>query len=490
MSPYAASKKAGEVICYAHHHLYGNPVTCLRFFTVYGPGQRPGMAIHLFSRRLLDGKPLPVFGDGSTKRDYTFVDDIVDGVFAALQRADGYRIYNLGGAHTTELSRLIATLEDVFDKKAEIETRPEQAGGCPRHLGGHHAGRTGARFPPEGRSPRGPETIRGVVPEGEGGWQGRMRRYLVTGGAGFIGSHVVAGVLARGDHATVLDNLSTGSRDNLQEVIGEVGGADRLQLVEGSVTDDRSVAAAMDGVDGVVHLAALPSVVRSVEEPRESHDNNVTGTVVVLDAARRRGVKVVYAGSSSAYGDQDQDYKSEDLREQPLSPYAATKLAGELYCRSFAQVYDLPVVVTRFFNVFGPRQVPDSPYSGVVAAFCFALLRDKRPRIDGDGSQSRDFTYVGDVARGILLALDTDTEGCHTVNLACGGNHSIRNLLDALIEVSGVSVEPEFAPPRTGDVMHSRADISRIRALLGFEPQVSFVDGLRHTYDWYRRTYS
>jgi UDP-glucose 4-epimerase len=317
-----------------------------------------------------------------------------------------------------------------------------------------------------------------------------VNRYLVTGGAGFIGSHVVAAMLARGDGVVVLDDLSTGFRSNLDQVLEEVGGGDRLSLVEGSVTDPDAVASAMQGVRGAVHLAALPSVVRSVEAPLDSHRQNTTGTVVVLDAARRAGVRLVYAGSSSAYGDQDAEYKSEDLREDPLSPYAVSKLAGELYCRSFARVYGLPVVVTRFFNVFGPRQVPDSPYSGVVAAFCFALLRGKRPRVDGDGSQSRDFTYVGDVARGILLALDANTEGCHTVNLACGGNHSVRALLESLQHVAGSSVQPEFAPARKGDVMHSRADISRIRKLLGFEPQVSFEEGLRRTYDWYRRTYS
>ena len=183
--------------------------------------------------------------------------------------------------------------------------------------------------------------------------------------------------------------------------------------------------------------------------------------------------------------------KTEELREDPLSPYAATKLAGELYCRVFAAVYDMTIVVTRFFNVFGPRQVPDSPYSGVVAAYCFSLFNAEegvRPRIDGDGGQTRDFTYVTDVARGCLAAMEVEVSGCEVVNLACGGNHSVRSLLDQLIECSGMQVEPIFAPARTGDVRHSTADISRARELLKFEPQVSFAEGLQKTFDWYRST--
>ena len=310
------------------------------------------------------------------------------------------------------------------------------------------------------------------------------KRYLVTGGAGFIGSHMVQGLLVRGAAATVLDNFCTGKRDNLNGMTGD------LRIVEGSITDPKAVATACEGVSGIVHLAALPSVTRSVEEPVFSHENNVTGAVVVLDEARRKGIKVVYAGSSSAYGDQDLEFKVETLRESPLSPYAASKLAGELYCRAFSRVYGLPTVVTRFFNVFGPRQVPDSPYSGVVAAFCYALLKGKRPFIEGDGSQSRDFTYVEDVVNGVLLAMDTPTTGCHTVNLACGGSHTVKELLDVLQRHAGTKVEPEMRPPRKGDVKHSKADISAARALLGFAPKITFSEGLERTYDWYRSTQS
>jgi len=307
-------------------------------------------------------------------------------------------------------------------------------------------------------------------------------RVLVTGGAGFIGSHMVRGLLARGDGVTVLDNFCTGSAANLEGLDGD------LRVIEGSIVDPKAVAGACEGARGIIHLAALPSVSRSVEAPLESHEATCTGALVVLDEARRKGLRVVYAGSSSAYGDQDCEYKREDLREAPMSPYAAAKLAGELYCRSFAKVYDLPVVVTRFFNVFGPRQVPDSPYSGVVAAFCFALLRGTAPRIDGDGGQTRDFTYVDDVVQGVLKSLDADTRGCHTVNIACGQTHSVLELLNILKQHAGSTVEPAFAPPRTGDVRNSLADISRARELLGFAPTITFAEGLRRTYDWYRST--
>ena len=306
------------------------------------------------------------------------------------------------------------------------------------------------------------------------------RSYLVTGGAGFIGSHLVEALTARGDAVNVLDDLSTGSRGNLAL------GAGRIELVHGSVADPASVARAIRGVDGVFHLAALPSVARSVEAPLDTHAANATGTVHILDAARRAKVKVVYAGSSSAYGDNDAPAKSEDMRENPLSPYAVSKLTGELYCRCFANVYGLPVFVTRFFNVYGPRQVPNSPYSGVIAAFCHALLHGTRPRIDGDGKQSRDFTYVGDVARGLLLAMDADLTGCEVVNLAGGASYSLLEMLDALQRHAGTNLTPVFAPARVGDVKHSRADVSRARELLDFSVRVPFAEGLAQTFEWYR----
>ncbi|MCR9244187.1 MAG: GDP-mannose 4,6-dehydratase [bacterium] len=318
-----------------------------------------------------------------------------------------------------------------------------------------------------------------------------MSRVLVTGGAGFIGSHVIETLCRAGRAVTTIDDFSTGRRENLA---GLRDAGHEFEVVEGSITDPEAVARAMTDVDRVVHLAALPSVARSVERPLDTHHACATGTITVLHAAVKNGARVVYAGSSSAYGNQEARFKQEDLREDPLSPYSAAKLTGELYCRSFARVYDLPVVVTRFFNVFGPRQPADSPYSGVVAAFCRALIRGDAPRIDGDGEQSRDFTYIEDVVDGVLRCLDGDSKGCVTVNLAYGDATTVNALYEQLAEHARAGLglsevpSPRHADPRAGDVRHSLADTARAREVFGFEPQVGFVEGLRRTFEWYRGT--
>ena len=308
-------------------------------------------------------------------------------------------------------------------------------------------------------------------------------RVLVTGGAGFIGSHVCERLCRDGRPVVVLDDLSTGVRGNLD-------GLD-LTFIEGSITEPDDVARAMQGCDRVVHLAAVPSVARSVERPLDSHAACATGTVNVLHAAHQAGARVVYAGSSSAYGNQDALMKHEGLREDPLSPYAAAKLSGELYCRSFARVYGMAIVVTRFFNVFGPRQPADSPYSGVVAAFCRALLSGRPVRIDGDGGQARDFTYVEDLVAGVLQCLDGDSTGCETVNLAYGRSTTVLELYEGLRarllaeHPDRIVPPPQMAPPRTGDVRHSLADCTRARERFGFAPQIGFADGLARTFAWY-----
>ena len=310
-------------------------------------------------------------------------------------------------------------------------------------------------------------------------------RVLVTGGAGFIGSHVCELLCGQGRDVVVLDDLSTGDRANLAAL--------PVELVEGSVADAGAVARAMRGVARVVHLAALPSVVRSVERPVDTHHACATGTLQVLEHARQAKARVVYAGSSSAYGDQEVLRKHEGLREDPLSPYAAAKLAGELYCRAFARVHGLQVVVTRFFNVFGPRQPAHSPYSGVIAAFAAALLEGRPVRIDGDGGQARDFTYVEDVVAGVVQCLDADSAGCETVNLAYGQSTTVRNLYAALCGLAAADLggrpvpEPVTAPPRAGDVRHSLADTTRARERFGFVPRIGFAEGLKRTYAWYRQ---
>ncbi|MHC4513603.1 MAG: NAD-dependent epimerase/dehydratase family protein [Planctomycetota bacterium] len=310
-----------------------------------------------------------------------------------------------------------------------------------------------------------------------------MARYLVTGGAGFVGSHLVAALLSRGDEVSVLDDFSTGTRENLDGIGGQ------LQVVEGSVLDPEAVAEAMAAVAGVFHLAALSSVVESVKDPARYHEVNATGTLRVLAAARRVDARVVYAGSASAYGNPATIPETgipESCREDPQAPYAAAKMAGELYCRSFAAMFQLPVVITRFFNVYGPKQPPDSPYAGVVAAFCRALLSGAAPTIYGDGEQTRDFTYVSDVVRGCILAMTTPLQGCHTVNVATGRSLTVRELLDTLAAHTGTTVAPEHREARKGDVRHSRADISRARELLGYVPEISCKEGLTLTLDWYR----
>jgi UDP-glucose 4-epimerase len=313
-----------------------------------------------------------------------------------------------------------------------------------------------------------------------------MDKVLVTGGAGFIGSHVCAALTAAGRQVVVLDDLSTGNADNLR-------GLD-VAFVRGSVADASAVQQAMVGVGKVVHLAALPSVARSLERPLDTHHACATGTATILHAAAQQRARVVYAGSSSAYGNQDVLHKHEGLREDPLSPYAAAKLAGELYCRSFARVYGLSVVVTRFFNVFGPRQPADSPYSGVVAAFCRSILAGRPVRIDGDGGQARDFTYVEDVVDGVLKCLDGDSSGCTTVNLAYGQSTTVLDLYEQLCLLAKNRLgrrevpKPIMAPPRAGDVRHSLAATAAAKDRFGFVPKVGFAEGLQRTFEWYRKT--
>jgi UDP-glucose 4-epimerase len=310
-----------------------------------------------------------------------------------------------------------------------------------------------------------------------------MRTSLVTGGAGFIGSHVAEALCARGDQVRVVDNLSTGRRSNLAHL------DQKIEFIEGDIADAATAAAVVKGVDCIFHQAALASVPRSVDRPLDTHRSCATGTLMLLDAARRAGVRrMVYAASSSAYGDQPHSPKRETDLPAPISPYGAAKLAGEAYCRAFSATYGFETVSLRYFNVFGPRQDPTSQYSAVIPRFITALLAGRRPTIYGDGRQSRDFTYIDNVVEANLLAAEApaDKTSGQTFNIANGKSTSLLELLEALNELLGTDIEPVFDPPRPGDVRESLADISQARACLGYEPKVGFEEGLRRSIDYYR----
>jgi UDP-glucose 4-epimerase len=305
---------------------------------------------------------------------------------------------------------------------------------------------------------------------------------LVTGGAGFIGSHLVGGLLSAGYRVRVLDNFSTGHRENLAPVL------DEIELLEGDVCDPAAVERAVAGVTFVLHQAALPSVPRSIKDPLLSDRTNVGGTVAVLDAARRARVeRVVYASSSSVYGDSPTLPKHEDMTPQPKSPYAVSKLAGEHYLRVFYDTYGLETVALRYFNVFGPRQDPTSQYSGVIARFCMAALAGQPCTIFGDGAHTRDFTYVTNVVQANLAALTAPAAQAagRVMNVACGDQITLLELVATLGDLVGRELPVEFAAARPGDILHSRADIERARRVLGYETAVTFREGLDRTLAWY-----
>lgn len=310
-----------------------------------------------------------------------------------------------------------------------------------------------------------------------------MRTFLVTGGAGFIGSNIAQSLLARGDKVRVLDNLSTGHKSNV------AAAGSGIELIEGDITDAATVAKAVKGVDCIFHEAALASVPRSVENPLATNAACVTGTLTMLDEARKAGVRrLVYAASSSAYGDQPTSSKRETDLPAPISPYGAAKFAGESYCQAFWSTYKFETVCIRYFNVFGPRQDPNSAYSAVIPLFITAMLAGRQPTIYGDGQQSRDFTFIENVVHGNLLAADAKAElVCgRTFNVANGRSTSLLQLITLLNEYLGTSIKPVHAAARVGDVKESLADITQARQRLAYEPQVNFEDGLKRSIDYYR----
>jgi nucleoside-diphosphate-sugar epimerase len=307
---------------------------------------------------------------------------------------------------------------------------------------------------------------------------------LVTGGAGFIGSHIAQALASSGARVRIIDDLSTGHRENLEEIGGDI------DFHHASLADDAGLRGALEDVELVFHEAAIPSVPRSVKNPVETHVACVDGTFALLNAARSSGVRrVVYAASSSVYGDQPTLPKEEEMRPDPLSPYAVAKLVGEYYCQVFTRAYNLETVCLRYFNVFGPRQDPSSEYSGVISRFISTLLGNERPIIYGDGEQSRDFTYVADVVAANLRAAETTAGVGRVINFARGERTTLNQLLTILKDITGrADVVPEYREPRAGDVRHSLADITRAREMLGYEPQTSLEEGLRLTIEWWKQS--
>ena len=308
-----------------------------------------------------------------------------------------------------------------------------------------------------------------------------MAVYVVTGGGGFIGSHIVEELLRRKQTVKVIDNFSTGRRQNTSTFGAGV------EVIEADVADCPNLRDHLKGAEYVIHQAAIPSVPKSIIAPVPSHQANVNGTFQLLLACREAGVRrVVYASSSSLYGDSQVLPKHEGMTPNPLSPYGAQKLFGEIYCQVFTKTYGLETVALRYFNVFGPRQDPSSQYSGVLSLFITAVLQGRQPTIHGDGLQSRDFTYVENVVEGNLLACSASAVAGEAFNVACGERHTVNSTLQLINKIAGKDVAPIYQESRPGDIRHSQADITKAQKGLGYKPVVSFEEGLRRTVDWYR----
>ncbi len=308
-----------------------------------------------------------------------------------------------------------------------------------------------------------------------------MTKFLVTGGAGFIGSNICKELISQGCFVRVVDNLLTGKRSNLDSII------DKIEFVQADMGDTEVAKSVMKDIDVVLHQGALPSVPLSVENPAPTHQHCVDATFTLLLAARDTGVRrFVYAGSSSAYGDTPTLPKVESMTPLPLSPYAVAKLVGEYYCSVFYQVFGLETITLRYFNVFGPYQNPESQYAAAIPAFVTSILNDKPPTIYGDGEQSRDFTYIDNVVHANLLAARVKETKGQVVNIACGLAVTVNEIIAMINEATGKSIKPNYTDPRPGDVKHSLADITLAKELIGFEPVISFEDGLKLAIDWYR----
>jgi len=308
-----------------------------------------------------------------------------------------------------------------------------------------------------------------------------MEKFLVTGGAGFIGSNICKRLVSQGCFVRVVDNLLTGKKSNLADII------DKIEFIQADMGDEDVARSAMKDIDFCLHQGALPSVPRSVDDPAATHQHCLNATFTLLLAARDAGIKrFVYASSSSAYGDTPTLPKIETMQPQPLSPYAAAKLAGEYYCAVFYTVFGLETISLRYFNVFGPHQDPTSQYAAAIPAFVTAVLKGCQPTVYGDGEQSRDFTYVDNVVEANLLAARVKKTCGEVVNIACGQAVTVNEVIDIINELLGKNIKPIYTDPRPGDVKHSLADITLARKLIGFKPKVSFRDGLQEAIGWYQ----
>ncbi len=313
-----------------------------------------------------------------------------------------------------------------------------------------------------------------------------MKKYLVTGAAGFIGSALVEALVERGEDVRAIDNFVTGTRTNIEPFLKQI------DFREADLRDAAAMRSACEGVEIIFHEGALPSVPRSVKDPVPSHEANIDGTFTLLEAARATGVRrILYAASSSAYGNQPGMPRRESMTPAPISPYAVQKLTGELYMKSYWQVYGMETACLRYFNIFGPRQAPDSPYSGVMAKFILQMMRGERPTIFGTGEQGRDFTFIANAVSANLLAAGAAKEkiGGRTFNVACGGRHTLNETYGILAQLLEFRQEPEYGPPRLGDITDSEADISAAREAFGYEPLVGFEEGLKRTVEWYREAF-
>ncbi len=305
--------------------------------------------------------------------------------------------------------------------------------------------------------------------------------YLITGGAGFIGSNIAKRLVRDGESVRVIDNFSTGKRNNIDEI------KDKIDLIEGDIRDTGTVLKAVKDVDFIIHQAALPSVPRSIKDPITANDVNVTGTLNLLNAAKNLKIKrFVYASSSSVYGDTPILPKREDMPPNPQSPYAVTKLTGEYYCSVFYKVYGLPTVSLRYFNVFGPFQDPESQYAAVIPKFINAVLHHNSPVVYGDGEQSRDFTFIDNVVDANILSCRNDKSSGKVFNIACGNRYTLNRLLTEVSYLTGNKANPQFIEPRSGDIRHSQADISSARELIGYRPKIDFREGLKRTVEWFK----